>query len=436
MRPNLRSLQRSAILGMALLLSVQAVQAQPTRPRPSDTLSTRARDSLIAAVLADTLDEDLDATLDGVLPLRPRVRHSVTMRPTARSYRVGAIDARESSGFVNYTVRTGRTTVRVDLTPVTYRGDTSAQARPIVSFSGATPITARVDVRVRSADTLRLFGQTSSFPSTLGTVDATALGAIGTSTIDLDTYGLGVASRIGGRYALSVPVGDDGVTLALRGGLEYEPRPSGAQPVSWRGTTVRGGIGVSRVVNTTTVSGQVDLMQSVGSDSLGGRNLFPGGGSVNVEGRLMRTFGEDELRSLFVNAFYSRPFGLERPDQPTRLIPIGDFMGATVSSFLPLKSVTMIPTVSLLRESSSATAQVGTVRTALTASGYTASASLAASVPLGAWLTITPEAGVATGTVTSRTSASFPRRIQRPLTSSFSDGIRGGWVALEVTIAR
>jgi hypothetical protein len=425
----------SAILVMALCISVTGLQAQ-ARPRPSDTLSTRVRDSLVAAILADTLDSDLDAALDDVPLGRARTQHSMTVRPAMRMYRVGTIDARESSGFTNYTVRSGRATVRLDITPVSYRGDTATTAQPPVQFSGATPVSARMDVRLRSADTLRLFGQTSSFPSTLTAVDATALGAIGTSTIDLDTYGLGVASRVGGRYALMLPLGSSGASLLVRAGAEFEPKPSGVEPVSWRGTTVRGAIGLSGSVDATTLAASVDVSRSVGYDSLGGRNLFPGGGAVTLDGRLARTFGVDEDGQVLLNAFYSRPFGLERPDQPTRLIPIGDFMGATVTSFVPLGRTTLIPTVSLLRESSTATAVVSNLLQTLSASGVTASGSVALSVPVGSWLTLTPEAGVAGGSVSSRTTTTFPRRPTRPLGRSFSDGIAGAWFALEVTLSR
>ena len=302
-------------------------------------------------------------------------------------------------------------------------------------------------VRLRSADTLRIFGQTTSFPGALSTVDAQALGAIGTSTVDLDAGAIGIAARIGTRYTFTQPVGHNGVSLMLRGGVEYDLKPSGAEVVSWRGTTVRAGAGISRATSTTTAGASVEVTRSF-SDSLGGRNLFPGGGALTLDGRLLRFVGADGTGFVSANAFYSRPLNIERPDQPTRLIPIGDFAAVTLAGAFPVRELTLLPTVSLMRESSSATALVnGTVvngvvlnrvTTQLNASGFTSSVSLGLAIPLGRFVMVTPEVGGAFGTVSQTVSSSFPRRIGRPIVRSqgFSDPIRGGWFALEISISQ
>lgn len=424
----------SVALRAALAFATPAILSAQARPAP-DTLSARVRDSLIAAILADTADV-IDA--EPVLVLVPPLRQSFSIRPTARFYSVGSVNATEQSSYSSWVARFPRAVIRLDLTPVSYMSDTSLVAgRPQAGFTGVSPISGRLDVRLRTADTLRVFGQSMSFPGALSDIDAQALGAIGTSTIDLDAGALGAAARLGTRYTLNQPLGNDGVSLMLRGGVEYDPKPAGNQIVSWRGTTVRAGIGLNRSTADATVGASVEVTRSF-ADSLAGRNLFPGGGGLTVEGRAMRFVGEDGTGFVSANAFYSRPINIERPDQPTRLIPIGDFAAVTVAGALPLRALTLIPSVSVLRESSSASAVVNGLTTQLAASGYTASASLALSVQLGRFVTLTPEIGGAFGSVSQTVSSLFPRRLLRPVIRSqtFSDPIRGGWLALELTLAR
>lgn len=424
-----------AILVTLVLASGGRAHAQSRPDSKSDTLRERVRDSLIAAILADTSD-----LVEAELPplTMPFFRQSFTVRPTFRRYSLGSVKADEQASASSWIARFPRAMLRLDLTPVSYSGDTSlTSGRPQVVVSGASPLAGRVDVRVRTADTLRVFGQTASFPGALSNVDVQALGAIGTSTIDLDAGAIGVAARIGTRYTLTQPVGDNGVSLMLRGGVEYDPKPSGAEAVSWRGTTVRAGAGISRATSNTTLGALVEVTRSF-SDSLGGRNLFPGGGGLTLEGRLLRFVGADGTGFVTANIFHARPLNIERPDQPTRLIPIGDFTALTVAGALPVQALTLLPTVSLLRESSTATAVVNQLATQLRARGFTSSVSLGLAIPLGRFVTVTPEAGGAFGKVSQTVSSSFPRRFGRPIVRSqgFSDPIRGGWVALEISIAR
>lgn len=422
---------------MIAVLSGVPLRTLPAQGRPvprTDTLSTRVRDSLIAAVLADTLDLDID-TLDlmPVLPTIPALRQSFSIRPTIRSYSVGGLNATEQASYASWVARFRRATLRMDLTPIAFTGDTSATAgRPPVGFNAMSPISARLDVPLRMGDTVRVFAQSSSFPGTLSAIDAQALGAVGTSTIDLDAITLGVAARVGMRYTVSRAIGDDGVAISLRGGVEYDPKPSGIDAVSWRGTTVRGGLGLSRTTATISLGASAEVTRSF-ADSLGGKNLFPGGGAVNVDARALRFFGTDGDGYVALNGFYSKPIDIERPDQPTRLFPVGDFFGATVSGAIPLGRVSLLPTLSHMRESSNASAIVNGRVTTLDATGYTSTASLALSIPIGSVLTVTPEVGGALGTVGQVVSAQFPRRVR---SLSFSDAIRGGWFALELTLTR
>lgn len=420
-----------AVLTFAVSTAAVA-QSAPAR----DTLSARVRDSLIAAVLADTNDLELDS-LPG-LPSPVALRQTMTLRPTVRSYRVGTVDAGEQSAYASWYARFRRATFRVDMTPVSYRSDTSYTAgRPQVSFGGASPVSARLDLQLLRADTLRLFAQSASFPGTLSQIDAQALGAVGTGTIDLDAGALGIAARLGVRYARTQPIGDDGVALSFRGGVEYDPKPSGASSVSWRGTTVRGGVGINRSITDGTLGASLEVTKSF-ADSLGGRNLFPGGGSLMLDARALRFVGADGTGFVSVNGFYSKPLGIERPDQPTRLIPIGDFAGINATGAFPLGALTLLPMVSVMRESSSATAVVNRVATGLNASGQTATVSLGVAFQLGRFITVTPEVGGAFGSVGQTVTSTFPRRFGRPLTNSqsFSDPIRGGWFALELSVTR
>jgi len=415
-------------LVLAPLVVAAPLSAQVPRPR-SDTLSARVRDSIIADVMADTLDLADEALL---LPARA-FRQSFTIRPTYRRYTVGGVQAAEQASYAGWLGRFSRGTLRVDLTPVSYTGDTSTIAsRPPVQFNGITPVSVRLDMTLRARDTLRVFAQSMSLPGALSASQAQAIGAVGTSTIDLDAGSLGIASRVGVRYAFTQPVGLSGVSVSLRSGLEYDPKPSGTEAVSWRGTTVRGLVGVSGAMDATILGASVEVTKSF-TDSLGGRNLFPGGGQLTVDARLLQFFGADGTGFFAVSGFYSRPVDIERPDVATRLIPIGDFTGVTATAAVPAGALVVLPTVSVLRESSNAQARLNGIPSTLVASGTTASASLGVSIPLGRYLTVTPEVGGAFGSVGQTVSARFPRRTR---SQSFSDPIRGGWVTLEVSIAR
>ncbi len=432
-RPPIRlvSVSTTIMVVLTLLLCVP-LRAQNPQRAPSDTLSQRVRDSLIAAVLADTLDIEVDTL--SLLPSPAPFRQTFTIRPTIRVYSIGNVNASEQASYAGWVGRWRHATLRLNLTPVSYTGDTSTTAtdRPQVGFSGVSPISGRLDIPLRRADTLRVFAQSASFPGALSTIDAQALGAVGTSTIDLDAGALGIAARTGARYTFTQALNDSGVVLTFRGGVEYDPKPSGTEAVSWRGTTLRGGVGIGRTVNDGAIGLSVEFTKSY-ADSLGGRNLFPGGGTLSFDTRLIRYFGKEQAGFFTLNGFYTKPINIQRPDVPTRIIPIGDFLGATAALAIPAGRVTLLPMVTVLRETSNASTIVSGRNTTLDANGQTGAVSLGVSIPLGRVVTITPEVGGAFGNVGQTVSAQFPRRVLR---RSFSDPIRGGWFSLEFSVTR
>lgn len=428
---SFQSVSTTIAVMLTLLLSMPLLAQVPKRVR-SDTLSQRVRDSLIAAVLADTLD--LDADTLSLLPPAAPFRQSFTIRPTIRAYTIGNVNASEQASYASWVGRFRFATLRLYLTPVSYTGDTSTTAtnRPQVGFRGISPISGRLDIPLRRADTLRVFAQSASFPGALSTIDAQALGAVGTSTIDLDAGAIGIAARTGVRYTFTQALNDSGVALTLRGGIEYDPKPSGTLDVSWRGTTLRGGIGIGRTVNDGAIGLSAEFTKSY-ADSLGGHNLFPGGGTLSLDTRVIHYFGKEQAGFFSLNGFYTKPINIQRPDVPTRIIPIGDFIGVTATFAIPAGRVTFLPMLTALRETSNASAIVSGRRTTLDASGQTGAVSLGLSIPVGHVVTITPEVGGVFGNVGQTVSAQFPRRVQ---SRSFSDPIRGGWFSVEFSVAR
>ena len=176
-----------------------------------------------------------------------------------------------------------------------------------------------------------MFARSSSDPLTLSPRQTSALSTAGTSTVDLESAGFGTPAIGGGRLALAFPLGN--LVLATRAGVEAEPRPNATSPVYWRGTTLRGGLALTASTGETSVTASVDATRST-ADSLSGRNLFPGGGSVTLQVlaqlSVLDPFDplEDERWPVRAVVFYGRPYGNDRADQPNLLIPQGDLLGA------------------------------------------------------------------------------------------------------------
>ena len=393
-----------------------------------DTGAKRAISDSAARVraLADSLllEDDPDDEL-------PTTRQSLSVQSLNRSYRVGGTGFAENVGLLTYRASRGAWRVTIGASPL--RFSTGA-----TTINGAPPVSATIDWSFRSGDTLRIYGRSSSVPAALDSAQALAIGSIGTSTVDMASSGLGTPAMVGGRLALSFA--GEYVTFGIRGAIEYQPRPDGPEDTYWTGTTVSGGISLGTIGPTTRWTGLVDVTRGF-ADSLGGRNLFQGGGNVNIELRLNTTFDEANDADGLFSIYYQKPFGNDRNDQPNRLIPVGDSYGLFGIVNLPLRSMLLVPTVTLAREASSATTGTAASRYAYSASSWAINAGIALQIPVAGAIDLTPEIGGvfgnASATFTSVTPASFGARRGRPVTSSsgFTNRINGWYLGLQLSVS-
>ncbi|MEP6692046.1 MAG: hypothetical protein ABJD07_12880 [Gemmatimonadaceae bacterium] len=336
----------------------------------------------------------------------------------------------ERNGIVSYDMTGPRFRLRLDGTGLRY-------VAPGSTINGSTPIAGRLDFVLRPGDTLTFVGQTGSNPAQLDSAQAAAIGHAGSSAIDLESFAFGAPAMFGGRGAFAFPVGD--LVLSLRGGIEAEPRPSAREPVYWQGTTMLGGVTLAGDAGPARLAARVDVRRSF-ADSLGGKNLFPGGGSVTTHASLdsplsnpFDDLGEDlDLR---LSAFYSSPFGDTRNDQPNRLIPLGNTLGTFASLAVPVSDWILSPSIQYIRETSSADAVVGAIYQRSSAAGWSASFGLDALIPLTSVFDLAPQVGYVTGNVEASFGQSVVRRRGRPIgrTSAFSHGVRGWWAGLDLT---
>lgn len=308
---------------------------------------------------------------------------------------------------------------------------------------GVTPIRGRLDVILRAGDTISVYGRRGSTPRTLNSTEASALGATGTSVLDLSSLSLGLASQVGVRGRWSLPVGS--VVFGLSGAAERDLSPPSTGIVFWQGTTLRGGANITGFVGEQTLTVSADISSSQ-ADSLGGRNQFPGGGALTLGVSSNGAVNEAGTVWFSGDVFYVRPFGNDRNDQPTRLIPQGTFGGVSGLLLLETGALTWTPTVSLIRESSAATVttvQQGTLpsRTSLLGSAWSVAAGLSIDLPLGASVTVSPEVGAVTGTVSSSLAQTNGRVLGRrgrvvnvTSTSTFNDAVRGWWGGLTLSV--
>jgi hypothetical protein len=406
---------RNSIVGAAALL----VAAAPLCLCPRSTGAQQPADSLVRRG-------------DSVRRAEPRagLHQAIVLGATVRSYRIGDTTVNERVGGATYSLSAGRLRLNLDGSALRY-------AAAPDTISGSLPGSARVDYLLRPGDTVSVFARTASRPGALSSRQTAAVGSAGTSTLDLDAFQLGTPPVGGGGVALAFPVGS--LVLGVRGGLEAEPRPTGSNPVYWRGTTVKGGLSLTGASGDNQLTGSVDVSRSSG-DSLGGRNLFPGGGTVSLElvSQLSIPSPFDELRDeqwpLRTVVFYSQPFNDTRADQPDRLVPRGSLLGGLASLLLPVGGGALTPSLQLLHESSADDLVQGAVRSRIDASAWTASLGLGATVPLGDNLDLEPAAGYTTGNVTADFTQNLVTRRGRGLarSSGFNDSIRGGWLTLEL----
>ena len=409
-------------------------QVRPDSVRRDSLAATRTVSDSAARVraLADSLLLEDDP--DDEVALEPEgTRQSLSVQSMNRSYTVGSGSYSENVGLLSYRLSNGRFRFFASASPMQFNGGAT-------SIRGAPPATARIDWLPRVGDTLRVYGRTASTPATLDSTQSLAIGAVGVSTIELDAFSLGTAAMIGTRGAISFPL--DGVTLGVHAAVEYQPKPTGSNNSYWTGTTVSGGASLAFPVGGLRLTGGVDLTNSF-ADSLGGKNLFQGGGSMNAELRLDGLLGEELSSDVLFGLWYQRPFGDIRADQPNRLVPVGSTFGAYGTLTFPVGSSMLTPSLSLSRESASDDAQSLSRRYRYTSGSWAMNGGLAWSIPLTRQIEIVPEAGVtignadATFTATTLAGGGLPGRPGRPVTStqSFSSRIRGFWLALELQIS-
>lgn len=360
-------------------------------------------------------------------------RSRITLVGTARSYRVGDSSVTERVANATYELFLSRFRVRVD--GALLRFATRADV-----IEGALPIAARFDFAPRPGDTVTTFVRSASRPFDLTPRQTTALATAGTSTVDLESAGLGTPAVGGARVAFAFPLGD--FVLAARGGVEAEPRPAGTLPVYWRGTTVRGGLALTSSSGDGSLTASLEATRSSG-DSLGGRNLFPGGGSITLQLVTDVTVPNpfdplgDERWPVRAVAFYARPYGNDRSDQPNLIIPQGNLFGAVGTILVAAGDLTFAPTLQLLRETSSSESTSGIIRNRITGSAWTAQSGIDVTIPLGGSFELTPQAGFTFGSVGASFAQTAALRRGRGLVQSttFSDAIRGTWLSIQLSAA-
>lgn len=266
--------------------------------------------------------------------------------------------------------------------------------------------------------------------------------AAGTAVLDLSSLTLGLAPQVGVRGRWSFAVGN--VVRGLSAAAERDLPPAATGVVYWQGTPLRGGASVTGFVGEQTIIAGIDLSTSR-ADSLGGRNQFPGGGAVTLSASTSGALDEDGTRWFAGDAFYVRPFGNDRNDQPTRLIPQGSFGGISGPLLLETRALTWTPTVTLLRETSTATlaVQQGGIlsRTALSSSAWTVAGGLSVDMPIGGAITLSPEVGAVGGTVSSTLAQTTGRVLGRrgrvvncTNTGGSADAVRGWWGGVMVSV--
>jgi hypothetical protein len=367
----------------------------------------------------------------------PSVKQSFTVQTGARHVTVGDSAVREQAGTYSYSWQRGRWALSLDGSSLQYTA-----ARTPLNGWGST--NARLDVMLRPGDTLSFYGRSGTQPGALDSAQVAALGIAGGALVDLQSTSLGAPGMFGGRASFAFPVGD--FVWSLRGSLESEAKPSAARPVTWHGTTWAVGSTLYAHVGRGEWSAVVDLTQS-SADSLNGKNLFAGGGGVNVRSELhfpvsnpADSAGDDW--DLYGAAWWSTPMNATRADQPNRLIPLGNTMGVSGSFSVPVGDGSFGPTLQFERTSANAAATQGSTAIRTSSSAWAATVLLDASIPTGRWLEWQPQLGWTTGDATTSYGSTTTRntvvkRRGRTVTTSAnggtSDAIAGWWFQLGVT---
>jgi hypothetical protein len=358
----------------------------------------------------------LDAVRDERAGFRTTTQR-VTLRAGFRSYALGSADVSESLARVSYSLRRPGMRLQVAGGPLRFASGDS------LAIAGLAPFDARLDLALAERDSLRFGLRAPSSPMTLSGAQVAALATVGTATVDLSSVELGTPASASVRYAHAHPLGSSG-SLSATLGADWEPRPDDSRWSYWRGTTLRAGVGVAGSVRGARLSGGLDFTRSF-SDSLAGRNLFPGGGSVLARAGVASYLGGGDRLLLDVSAFYFRPFANERGDAANRRIPVGDFVGGSALGVWSLGELLVTPVVVISRESSHGTAAVTTTR----GSGWAVASSLAVDVPLGARFSLAPEVGWAKGSLRSELSQ------QGAGIGRIVESLSGWWLAADISVS-
>ena len=402
-----------------------------------------AQVSLPPPPAADTTPLDLDAPA-------PRWRQTMLLRGTLRRYAVDErtatdYDIAERAGLVSYSLRGTHLALRADLVPLAY--DATPAGGATTALTGLTPAQLRLDWRWREGDTTRVYLRSGTRPAVLDTTQSVALGAAGTSTLDLEAIAFGAQPSAGVRHATRVTL-DDENALAFRGAVEVSPQPTGADFAYWTGTTLRGGASWQRSLGEAgTARVGVDVSRSFAGD-LGGRNLFPGGGNVLFDARASGMLdGEDGRWFGAVQGSWTRPFANPNADNLARLIPQGQFGGVNAFVTADVGPLSIGPTISLLRESSSADARFlvasplggrplsNTVQK--TGSGWSAAVGFTATWALLDQLDLTLDGSLTRGGIDLREVEQLRGPGGRPIGARETvrtNAISGGWLALEAAV--
>ena len=349
--------------------------------------------------------------------------HRVTLRAGTRRYTSGLSEVWESLGEVTYKLRRRAMTLRVSGEPLRFTsGDT-------LSIAGISSLDARLDLAVGARDSLRFVLRAPSTPSGLTRSEVAALNSVGTSTVDLSSIQLGTPAGVEARFTHAQPLGESVLLSATIGG-SYEPRPSETESSYWRGKTVRAAVGLARAHGLTRVSGGLDMTYSF-SDSLGGRNLFQGGGTV-----LARAGVTTLLRDVFVgvSASYFRPHSADRPASGSLREPMGDFKGGSALAVWPIGRVFVTPAVVVSHESSESAIATSVV----TGSGWSVGTFLAVDIPLARGFTLTPDVGRASGSIRTdvlTTVGATPGGDPVTQRSRRTDSLSGWWAAADLSVA-
>jgi hypothetical protein len=167
------------------------------------------------------------------------------------------------------------------------------------------------------------------------------------------------------------------------------------------------------------------------ADSLGGRNLFSGGGTV-----LIRAYGAKELSGdvlAGVSSSYFHPFSTLSRTVSSRRLPLGDFAGVGAVVAFPVGGTLVVPSAVFSFEWS----EISTDLARADGLGWAVSPSLYVDVRLPAGLVVTPEAGYTLGTVSLEVLTTLQQSSGPPVlhTTRLADGLAGWWLSARLSMS-